>query len=359
MSGPSASGWTVAHDFAFDLGGAERVSATIAQDVLGGAPVVSLGGEARIFHELGVGDVTIRYPHLFRKRTYRQVSLLLPLLLRTAAPVEGNLLASSYAFSHHVRASGRKVVYCHSPLRQAWSGESMYLSRLPKVLHPSARLSLKALRGSDMRAAESATDYIANSRVVAERLKRFYGLKAVAVAYPPPDVAFRPLPGERGDHYLWAGRIVEPYKKLTPVIEAFRGLDRRLVVVGDGRDAERLRATAPANVSFVGAVDTQELAGHYRSARALIFPSEDDFGLVPVEAMACGTPVLALNRGGATETVADGLSGVLFDEADAPSVRAAIERFEQMDFDEQAVEEHSRKFGREEFVRTMHEMLAG
>lgn len=349
--------WTVLHDFAFDVGGAERVTALLANGVLDDAPVIAFGGDAEVFRDLGVRNARIRYPWLFRRRGYRQASLLLPALLRATAPIAGNLLASSYAFSHHVRATGRKVVYCHSPLRQVWSGEDMYLDRLPRAVQGPARWPLHALRASDRRAAGSATDYVANSKVVAERLHRFYGFRVSAVAHPPPDSAFCPGPQERGDHYLWAGRIVEPYKKLTPVIEAFRGLDRRLVVVGDGRDAKQLRGTAPPNVTFLGALDTRGLADQYRQARALIFPSEDDFGLVPVEAMACGAPVIALNRGGATETVLDGTTGVLFDEPDVPSISAAVRRFEQLDWDESVVVAQSERFGHAQFVCTMREVL--
>lgn len=356
--GPEHTPWTVVHDFAFDVGGAERVTAALANEVLDGAPVVTLGGEQGLLDDLGIDDVTIAYPRLFRRDSYRRASLLLPAMLRAAAPVEGHVLASSYAFSHHVRATGRKVVYCHSPLRQAWSGEQMYLDRLPRATHRAARLPLRALRASDRRAADTATDYVANSTVVAARLERFYGIEAAAVAYPPPHEAFTRGPDERGGHYLWAGRIVEPYKKLTPVIEAFRHLDRELVVAGDGRDAARLRATAPPNVTFIGAVGTERLAAEYRRARALLFPSEDDFGLVPVEAMSCGTPVIALARGGATETVLDGTSGVLFDESDPATITAAVRRFESLDLDEDAVEAQGRRFGREQFVRTVRQVLA-
>lgn len=354
----SVSGsWTVTHDFAFDVGGAERVTALIANGVVEGAPVVALGGRAEVLEGLGVADVSVRYPNLFRRTGYRQLSLLLPALLQAGRPIEGDVIASSYAFAHHVRATGRKVVYCHSPLRQAWSGESMYLRRLPRPLQAPAGFPLAALRAVDLRAARSAVSYVANSAVVAERVRTFYGIEAAAIAHPPPDDWFCPGSEEREDHYLWAGRIVEPYKKLTPVLEAFRELDRELVVIGDGRDAERLRGIAPPNVRFLGAVDTERLAMEYRRARALIFPSEDDFGLVPVEAMACGTPVIALDRGGATETVSDGVTGVLFEAPTSDDVRSAVRRFETLDWDEAAIVEHSQQFGRTHFVRTMREVL--
>lgn len=352
-----AGSWTVVHDFAFDVGGAERVTAMLATDVLRDAPVLTLGGHEEVLHELGVADVRVHHPRLFRPSTYRQASLALPLMLRLQRPVEGDVLASSYAFAHHVRATGTKVVYCHTPLRQVWSGASMYLSRLPGPMQKVVSAPMEVLRSSDRRAAASATRYVANSSVVAGRLREFYGMRDVPVVPPPPDPAFTTGAEEREDHYLWAGRIVEPYKKLTQVLEAFRGLDRQLLVVGDGRDAERLRAIAPPNVTFVGPMGTQDLAKEYRRARAVLFPSEDDFGLVPVEAMSCGAPVVALGKGGATETVVDGVTGVLFDEPTPEAILAAVRRFERLDLQEEDVVAHSRNFGLEHFVHAMRDVL--
>lgn len=358
---PVPRGWRVAHDFCFVLGGAERVSALLAREVAVDGPIVALGGDAEVFHRAGVPAVDIRYPRSFRERHYRQASLAVPLLSRVSKPVEGNLLASSYAFCHHLRATGSTVVYCHSPLRQVWSGADMYVDHAPGAARAAARLVMNRLRQADRNAARRASAYVANSDAVADRIRRFYGIEPAATVHPPVDAHFRlhdDVPRE--EHYVWAGRIVEPYKRLAPVLEAFRAAPhRRLVVVGSGRDEARLRATAPANVSFVGPQGTVEVARAYAGARAVIFPSEDDFGLVPVEAMACGTPVVALGRGGALETVVDGQTGVLFDEPEPASINRALDRFESESWDERAIAGYAEeRFGRPHFIRVMRDVLA-
>ncbi len=350
--------WLVTHDFAFSLGGAERVTAVLAAQVLGGSPVHCFGGEADVLTGLGVEEVHIRHPRLFRPGSYRQASLLLPATNHLRASFEGNVLASSYAFAHHVSASGALLVYCHTPLRQAWSGQQMYLETLPGAVRPVARRMLEQLRRVDRNRALAADAYIANSRAVAERIQRFYGINAVATVHPPYDPRFHVRDSRRGEHYVWAGRIVEPYKRLEPLIEAFRGTDRRLLVIGDGRDGPRLRASAPANVTFAGTLSTDELALAYSEARAVLFPSEDDFGIVPIEAMACGAPVVALGRGGALDTVVEGETGVFFPEPTPSAIATALDRFEAEGFDIARILERARDFSEQRFVEAMRKVVA-
>ncbi|KGM14048.1 glycosyltransferase [Cellulomonas bogoriensis] len=356
---PKPRDWSVVHDFCFDFGGAERVSALLSQEVAGDGPLISLGGDPTMFSDAGVEEVVIRHPRAFRPGTYRQASLAAPLLSRATAPIEGNLLASSYAFSHHMRATGKKVVYCHTPLRQVWSGAEMYTSSVPGPVRGLANGAMRLLRSLDRRAAHEASVYVANSHAVAERVRRYYGIQPAAVAHPPYDEAFHPRALAREDVYVWVGRIVEPYKRLEPLLEAFRRTPgRRLLVIGDGRDGPRLRMGAPPNVTFLGPRTTREIAEAYCTARAVLFPSEDDFGLVPVEAMACGTPVIALGRGGAVETVVDGDTGILFPESEPAHIVEAIDRFERTSWDDRRITTHAaHNFGREAFVRTMRDVL--
>ncbi|OLT41894.1 hypothetical protein BJF86_02490 [Serinicoccus sp. CNJ-927] len=239
----------------------------------------------------------------------------------------------------------------------------MYERSMPRVARLASRSATgprQAYRMLDRRAALSADAYVANSHVVADRIRRFYGIEPAATAYPPVDPSFTYQPEVlRGGDYLWVGRIVEPYKRLEPLIEAFRMRpDRRLVVMGDGRDKDRLQATAPTNVRFHGQVTTALLARAYSRARAVIFPSEDDFGLVPVEAMSAGTPVVALQKGGPKETVKEGRTGVFFSEAEPQLIVAAIDRFEREEWDSEDIASYAQEnFGREVFVRQVREVL--
>jgi glycosyltransferase involved in cell wall biosynthesis len=174
------------------------------------------------------------------------------------------------------------------------------------------------------------------------------------------DRTYHRTSGLREDFYLFVGRITEPYKRLGLLLEAFRQMpDRRLVVVGDGRDRLRLQRTAPSNAHFLGWRSATEVAALYNRAHALLFPSEDDFGLVPVEAMACGLPVLAYGSGGALDTVVQECTGLFFDEQTPAAVIKSIMQFEELDWDEDAIVAHSRRYGLGAFVSTIRQILEG
>lgn len=363
---------TVVHDFAYVLAGAERVSTVLANEVAPGSRLVAISGSRDVLERMHItGGARSLLPGGVLARVYRALAPVYPVLLRMMPVIEGDVLCSSYAFAHHVRCTGRKVVYCHTPLRQIWSGNAGYLA------HASGwqRLLLRALtswmRRSDLRAVSTADTYVAVSGAVRQRIEGLYGRSDVVVVPPPLDTGtFRPDRPRAGDRrhsdgcgpsgrptFLWVGRIVEPYKRLSLVVEAFRGLPYDLVVAGEGRDRARLEAGAPANVRFLGWQDDAALAELYRGARAVVFPSEDDFGLVPVESMACGTPSVAYRRGGACETVVEGVTGVFFDEQDVPSLRAALLDAASRRWDRREIAERGRAYGAERFVHDMREVL--
>lgn len=205
------------------------------------------------------------------------------------------------------------ICYCHSPMRYVWDRFGDYFPRekLNPVKYMIISKLASRLRKWDVQSARRVDLFIANSQFVRQRIENCYGRPA-RVIYPPVDVDyFTPGSTGEGEYYLVAGALV-PYKKIDLVVEAFRGLGRKLVVIGDGPDFSRLVNNAPRNVSFTGWVDRESLRDYYRECRALIFPGVEDFGIVPVEAQACGKPVIAFGEGGVLETV----SGSFVDEAD-------------------------------------------
>lgn len=350
--------WTVVHDFAYADGGAELVTRALADQVLGGAPVRYLSGRADVARSLSPvrSRAFLRAP-VPTEQTHRFLTPAYPVLTRGLPAIPGHVIASSYAFAHHVRCTGVKIVYCHSPLRQVWSAVDAYRASSGLLGRAALAAMSGSLRRADVAAARSADLYVATSEEVRRRIQGFYGLEDVPVVAPPVDQSlFSPLgPAEPAvtGRFLWVGRVVEPYKRLGVVVDAFRGLDEELVVVGDGRDRQRLEETAPPNVRFVGWRDRSEIARMYRSADALVFPSEDDFGLVPVEAMSSGTPVLAYRRGGALDTVSEGLSGLFFEHQSADAVRDAVLRFRATTWQREAVVEHASRFGLRRFAAEM------
>lgn len=225
------------------------------------------------------------------------------------------------------------VSYVHSPIRYAWDMQHQYLneSGLSKGFKGAiARLVLHYMRLWDLRTANGVDVFIANSAFIARRIRKVYRREA-QVIFPPVDLGRFQVQERKEDFYLAAARMV-PYKKMPLIAEAFAKMPgKRLVMIGDGTEIERVRAVAGPNVKVLGYQDTDVLADHMRRARAFVFAAEEDFGIMPVEVQACGTPVIAFGRGGATETVVtEGAqrTGLFFHEQTVPAIVDAVTRFE-------------------------------
>lgn len=218
------------------------------------------------------------------------------------------------------------ICYCHTPMRYAWSHYHEYLSHagfLKRLLIPSM---MHRVRLWDYQAAQRVDYFIANSRTVAQRIRKYYRRDA-EVIYPGVSMHPQPAQTEAEDFYLMAGRFVH-YKRFDLGVEACTRLGKRLMVAGGGDEAARLRQLAGPTVTFVDNPTDEALQDLFRRARALIFPGEEDFGIVPVEAQSAGCPVLAFGKGGATETVSDGRTGLLFARQTVDDVCECIRRFE-------------------------------
>ncbi len=254
----------------------------------------------------------------------------------------------------------RVVCYCHSPMRYVYEPEinRQYRNTLPAILRPLWGPAVAAVRRADEQAAARVDVFVANSRHVAGRIRRCYGREATVV-YPPVDVPDEPpaSPADRSDFLLCVG-FHTPYKRLDLAVAACERLGRWLLVIGDGPDVARLKATRPARIEWLGWQPADVIAEHYRRAAALLFPGEEDFGIVPVEAMAHGCPVIAYAVGGASETVLDGRTGVLFERQTVDDVIAAIERCGRLTFDPRCLHEQAQRFNRGRFLREMRVVLA-
>jgi glycosyltransferase involved in cell wall biosynthesis len=208
----------------------------------------------------------------------------------------------------------------------------------------------------DARTASRVGRFLSNSQHVAGRIGRYYNRQATIV-YPPVDTAFyHPAAVPPDSHFLIVSALV-PYKRLDLAIAACERVGMPLRIVGDGPDREMLQRQAGAHVSFLGRLTDEEIRDQYRQARAILLPGEEDFGIVPVEAQACGRPVVALARGGALETVKDGETGVLFGEPTAAALAAALERVGGTVFDSGRIRAHAEGFSRERFSRQMRAVI--
>jgi glycosyltransferase involved in cell wall biosynthesis len=246
------------------------------------------------------------------------------------------------------------VCYCHTPMRYAWEKRFLEGEPIGTVGRLALPLLLPLLRRQDRIGAASPDLFVANSRHVAERIERCYGRPSVIVN-PPVDVEhFLGLPRSPEDYYLVFGRVV-PYKRVDLAVAACARLGRVLKVAGDGRALDGVLADTPAgaDTQFLGKVSDAERDRLLSGARALLFPGEEDFGIVPVEAQAAGVPVIAYGVGGAGETVLDGRTGALFAEQSAAGLAAAIERCDGLVLDPDAARENAGRFGRERFRAEM------
>jgi glycosyltransferase involved in cell wall biosynthesis len=296
-------------------------------------------------------------------RYYRYLLPLLPLAARWPIP-DCDLLVS---FSHCVAKAAQSpvdvphVCYCFTPMRYAWHMREAYFGRARGAV---LAFLLQRLRRWDRATASRVTHFIAISRTVQERIRDCYG-RASTVIYPPVDTDFYcPAPVPREDYYL-AVSAFAPYKRLDLAIEACNRLGKRLVVIGAGQDERRLHSLAGPTVRLLGWQPNEVIRDHFRRCRALLFPGEEDFGIVPVEAHACGAPVIAFGKGGATETVipwgdwAAAPTGVWFEQQTVDCLANALETFERdrADFIPAVARRQALRFNQRRFTRELFNYL--
>lgn len=242
------------------------------------------------------------------------------------------------------------ICYCHSPIRYVWDQSHEYRTQF-KSFSPFRFIFtplLNKLRLWDRVAAERVDEYIANSSYVSERIRKYYGRNSTVIVPPVDLFKFSCHEGEREDYYLAVGRLI-PYKRFDIIVDACLAAGKKLKIVGEGPSLKALKKRGGTKVEFLGKIPDEELKQIYQKAKALIFPQLEDFGIVPLEAMACGTPVIAYKKGGALETVTDGVSGLFFEEQTVESLVKAIKSFEKKSWIPSEVSKSVEKFSSARF----------
>ncbi|GAB3526181.1 hypothetical protein GCM10027443_01070 [Pontibacter brevis] len=292
----------------------------------------------------------------FAQKHYRNYLALMPLAIEQLDVSAYDLvLTSSHAVAKGVLTHSNQlhICYCHSPIRYAWDLYHQYIREtgLSKGLKGFiAKMMLHYVRMWDYTTANRVDYFVANSAYISRRIQKVYNKKATVI-YPPVDVERYTLATEKGDFYLTASRLV-PYKKIDLIVEAFsKQPDKKLIVIGEGPDCNKIKAKATANITILGYQPYEVLKSHLQQAKAFIFAAEEDFGIVPVEAQACGTPVIAYGKGGACETVIHGRTGLLFEEQSVASLTEAILHFEEMSasFNPFDIRENAERFSNKTF----------
>ncbi|XAL98205.1 glycosyltransferase [Phycisphaeraceae bacterium D3-23] len=262
------------------------------------------------------------------------------------------------------RADQLHISYVHSPMRYAWDLTHDYvdaLTGIKKIAKPYVRKQLHKLRQWDALSAMRVDHFLANSKTVARRINKTYRREATVV-YPPVEVERFDATRTREDFFLIVSRMV-PYKQVEPVVEAFALRGEELVVIGDGPGMARCKALSAGkpNIKLLGAADDATVADHMARCKAFVFAADEDFGITPVEAMAAGAPVVALSRGGTSETVVDGVTGVHFHDQSARAIADAVSIFLRRagDFDPAAIRRHAEAFSRQRFLEEIESYVKG
>ncbi len=354
-------GVALVHDYFIQDGGAERVALELAR-LFPGAPVFTSFFDAGVFGDR-IDPARVTTWPLQGRVDPQRFRMLLPLYPAWFSALDLRrfdlVVSSSSAFAKSVRTSRRAhhVAYIHTPMRFAWQfGEYARGASLAAPARFAGRLLSGPLRSWDRRTSQRPDLLVANSSTVRERIANSWG-RAAEVIHPPVDIDELHV-GERDEGYLLVAARLLAYRRIDLAVAAADRTGRRLIVVGDGPQRHDLERRAGPHVSFEGVVSRSRLVELFEGCHAYLVPGEEDFGIAPVEAMAAGKPVVAFARGGATETVVDGVSGVLFEEQSPAALAAAIGRIDTLQLDRHRIRAQAEKFRRERFLSEWRALLA-
>lgn len=249
------------------------------------------------------------------------------------------------------------ICYCHSPMRYAWDLKEQYLNTIKNsLLKKYVEWVLKKMRKHDLNSNKNIDFFVANSQYISERIKRIYKRDSVVI-YPPVDVEKFTLEIKKEDFFLTASRLV-PYKKIDIIIKAFNQMpNKNLIVIGAGTEMNKLKQIANTNIHFLGHVSDKILKNKMQKAKAFIFAAEEDFGITTVEAQACGTPVIAFNKGGSSEIVIENKTGLFFEEQTPESVLNKVKEFEKINFDYHLIRQNAERFSKLRFEKEFKQFV--
>jgi glycosyltransferase involved in cell wall biosynthesis len=359
MSSPRVA---LVHDYLVQDGGAERVLACL-QRLFPDAPTyVLLHDKKKEYPPFNNGNIRTSFLSKLPFST-RYYQLYMPLMPRAVEQLDLTdfeiVISSSSSFAKGVIVSPETthICYCHTPTRFLWQERFGYLHDAPlpwlmRVFLPSL---LHRLRTWDRLAAERPNQIVTNSKTSQTRIKHFYGRDATVI-HPPVDVDRIPLKGRSGSYWLAGGRLVK-YKRFDLVVQAFTALDVPLKIFGVGPEMNRLKASAGPKVEFLGHVSDEAKVDLYQNAIAFVNPQIEDFGITAVEAMAAGKPVIAYNKGGATETVLPGVTGEFFQQQTWQDIRNIVQDFKPTRYDPETIRQHAETFSSDRFMREFRTYL--
>lgn len=348
------------HDWYYVNGGAEKVIHSINNiwsDFDHFALIDFLSEEDREFILNGATVNTSFIQNLpTAKKDHRKFLQLFPRAIKKFNLRDYNLIiSSSSSVAKGVKTNNNQlhICYCHSPMRYAWDLQDQYLDGLNfknRIFKKYIKWVLNRMRKWDLDSNRNVHYFVANSNNIAERIKRIYNREAVVI-YPPVDIDKFQLDINKEDYYLAASRLV-PYKKIGLIVEAFNKMpNKKLIVIGDGPEMNKIKKSANENIQLLGFVQQEEMKKYMQKAKAFVFAAEEDFGIVTVEAQACGTPVIAYNKGGSTEIIIENKTGIFFRDQNPEAIIESVNKFETINFDFGKIRLNAEKFNKKRFEK--------
>lgn len=355
-------------DWLVTVGGAEKVDKVIYK--LYPSDVFCLISNEKTLKEIGIPPERVKQSFISKlfkaQKNYRNYLVFFPLAIEQFDLSEYDvIISSSHAVAKGVLTTHRQlhISYCHTPIRYAWDLYHQYLreANLTKGLKASiAKIILHYIRIWDLSTVNRVDYFIANSRYTAGRIRKIYGRDA-KVIYPPVEVSKFELCTDKEDFYLVASRMV-PYKMIPMVVQAFGKMpEKKLVVIGDGPDLEKVKEIAKnkKNIEVLGYQPFEVLKSYMQRAKGFIFAAEEDFGIIPVEAQACGTPVIGFGKGGLLETVVENETGIFFYQQTEEALREAVIKFEKIEdkIEFSRVRKNAERFSEERFEKEFKDFV--
>ncbi len=346
----------IVHDFLTTLGGAEKVTQVLSE-IFPTAPIYTLLYNPNLAKDFAGKKIIVSNLQYWYKFFKIPTKFLLPFMPSAIESFDFNdydlVISSNNSFAKGIitRPNTFHLSYCHSPTRYLWDATHTYVEEqnLPSYIKNIVYGMLHNLRIWDKLASGRVDKYIANSYYVKNRIKKYYKKDAVVI-HPPVDTEIIKPSSKNSEYFLIVSRLVS-YKKIDLAIKACNVLELPLVIIGDGPSKKYLTKIAGPTIEFLGWQSDKNKIEYLRNSRALIFPGEEDFGIVPVEAMAAGKPVIAFNKGGVKESVIANKTGIFFDEPTTKSLISAIKQFrvQESKFDKHLISKHANKFSKNTF----------
>lgn len=356
------------HDYLVEYGGAERVLSALAE-IFPYAPIYTLVYDEKLTKG-AFADKKIHTSFLQKipgaRARHRLFPVLMPMAIEQFDFSRFDLVFSdsgSYAKGIITLPNVLHICYCHTPMRYAWDDSQKYIKEFKgysSLIKKFVPFLMNYIRLWDKISADRPDYFIANSHFVSKRIKKYYHRDS-EVIHPPVEIKKQKTMNNEQkteNYFLMVGRLL-PYKRFDLAIETFNRLKLPLKIIGEGPEIKRLKKRANSNIEFLGWLPDEKLTDYYSRARAFIFPQEEDFGIVPLEAMAAGTPVIAFKAGGALETVKENKTGIFFEQESTESLIKAIENFQRMEkeFDSTVIHNHVLKFNKEIFKEKIEKFI--